>query len=450
MVAGTHSGVGKTTVATGIMAALRHRGVMVGAAKVGPDFIDTGYHTLATGRPSRNLDAWICGEKAIVPLAGRAGAGTDLLVVVGVMGLFDGASEEVPTGELPTASTAAVTRTLEAPGVLVIDASAMSQSVAALVHGYSTLSPDVHIRGVILNRVGSDAHEDGLRRALEPLGTEVIGCLRRDDSFEWRDRHLGLIPVVERPQEIARSLERLGAAIERSVDLDAIVRLAGTAASVGYEALAPALPQTNRPVRIAVAGGEAFSFVYPDNTERLQEAGAEIVPVDPVRDDRLPDGTAALYAGGGFPEVFADQLAENRSLLEEVKQRVVGGMPVWAECGGLLWLAESLGSRSLGGVVSTRGEMTRRLTLGYRRAKVLVDNPVAAKGTELRGHEFHYSTCEPGGEALELSGRQGTRREGFATETLLATYLHLHLGADVEVAERFVRAAAEARVGTSS
>ncbi len=432
------------------MAALGRRGVRVGAAKVGPDFIDTGYHRLATGRPSRNLDAWICGEEAIAPLAARAAEGADLLVIEGVMGLFDGASEEVATGELPTASTAAIARLIAAPVILVIDASAMSQSVAALVHGYSTLSVEVPIRGVILNRVGSDAHEEGLRRALEPLGTEVVGCLRRDDSFEWRDRHLGLIPVVERPHEIEHSLERLAEAIERSLDLDAILRLARSATPLRCGAIAPAVQQTDRPVRIAVAGGEAFSFVYPDNLERLQEAGAEVVPVDPARDERLPDGTAALYAGGGFPEIFAEQLAGNRHLLDEVKSRAATGMPIWAECGGLLWLAESLGAHVLGGVIPTRGEMTRRLTLGYRRAVVLADNPVAPKGTQLRGHEFHYSTCGPAGEALELSGRQGTRLEGFATPSLLATYLHLHLGADVAVGERFVRAAVEARASASS
>ncbi|MGO9198645.1 MAG: cobyrinate a,c-diamide synthase [Acidimicrobiales bacterium] len=450
VIAGTQSGVGKTTVATGIMAALRIRGMNVGAAKVGPDFIDTGYHRLAAGRASRNLDAWICGEDAIVPLAGRAAEGADLLVVEGVMGLFDGASEEVPGGELATSSTAATARELGAPVVLVVDASAMSQSIAALVHGYSSLRRDVRISAVILNRVGSEAHEAGLRRALEPVGTEVVGCLRRDDSFEWRDRHLGLIPVVEHPQEVERSLAVLAAAIGRSVDLEALLRLARSAAPMSYEPLRSASPQTARPVRVAVAGGAAFSFVYPDNLERLEEAGAEIVTVDPVRDDRLPEGAAALYAGGGFPEVFAEQLAANRPLLEHVRHRAAGGMPIWAECGGLLWLAGSLGPHSLAGVVPARGEMTPRLTLGYRRAAVLVGNPVAPEGASLRGHEFHYSACEPAGDALELSGRQGTRLEGFASPTMLATYLHLHLGSDVAVAERFVRSAVTASLRTWS
>ncbi|MHB1987883.1 MAG: cobyrinate a,c-diamide synthase [Acidimicrobiales bacterium] len=449
VIAGTHSGVGKTTVATGIMAALRRRGTSVAGAKIGPDFIDPGYHRLATGRPSRNLDSWICGEESILGLAGRAAESSDLLVVEGVMGLFDGAFDS-SRGALPAGSTAAVARRLEAPVVLVVDASAMSQSVAGLAHGYSTLSGQITVSAVILNRVASDSHESVLREALQAIGMPVAGALRRDQSFEWRDRHLGLIPVVERRAEIERSLGVLAAVIERSVDLEAVVRLANAAPRLAWKAPEPASKQTDVPVRIAVVGGEAFSFVYPDNIERLEQAGAEVVLLDPTRHEQLPSDTAALYAGGGFPELFTESLAANRGLLGQVKRRAAAGMPVWAECGGLLWLAESLDEHQLGAVVPTRAKMTKRLTLGYRRASVLVDNPVAARGTVLKGHEFHYSVCEPPGAGLELSGHRASRLEGFASPTMLASYLHLHLGADAAVAERFVRAAGAARGPASS
>ncbi|MDQ6928397.1 MAG: cobyrinate a,c-diamide synthase, partial [Actinomycetota bacterium] len=212
VIAGTHSGVGKTTVATGLMAAMRARGLRVGAAKVGPDFIDPGYHSLATGRPGRNLDPWICGVDAIGPLAGRAGEGCDVTVVEGVMGLFDGAAD--PDG--PVASTAHVASLLSAPVLLVVDASSMSASVAALVHGYRSYDPHIRLGGVILNRVGSDTHEDMLRDALRPLGTPVLGCLRRDAALEWRDRHLGLVPVVEDEPVVRQSLDRLAATVTTS------------------------------------------------------------------------------------------------------------------------------------------------------------------------------------------------------------------------------------------
>ena len=233
VVAGVASGVGKTTIATGLMAALRAQGMRVGNAKVGPDFIDPGYHALATGRPPRNLDSWICGEAAIPGLAGRAASGTDILVVEGVMGLFDGAAD----GE-PEASTASIARLLDAPVLLVVDASAMSGSVAALVHGYATFDPSVRIAGVILNRVGSPGHESLLRHALEPLGVPVLGALHRDDAFTWRDRHLGLVPVVEASAETSRSIDRLADAIKTSLDLRAIVQVARSAPTRPVEVVA--------------------------------------------------------------------------------------------------------------------------------------------------------------------------------------------------------------------
>ena len=442
VVAGTHSGVGKTTVATGVMAALRARGLRVASAKVGPDFIDPGYHAMATGRVPRNLDAWICGEAAMAPLAARAADGADVLVVEGVMGLFDGALDG------GAASTAHVARLLEAPVVLVVDAAAMSGSVAALVHGYASFDPTVEVAGVVLNRVGSDGHEVVLREAVAATGIPVLGVLRRDEALRWRDRHLGLVPVVERAGAVRRSVDRLAAAVEQHCRLEALVEVAR-----GAPRRQTGSPPTARPsgrARVAVASGAAFSFSYQDNLEALEQAGAELVPFDPTADRGLPPGVTALVAGGGFPEVFAEALAANGPLLTDVRRRVGAGLVAWAECGGLLWLARSLDGHGLCGAVPAEGHMTNRLHLGYRTALVRRDTPVAPAGAELRGHEFHYSTLEPPGDALELRGRFGGGPGGFAWATVLASYLHLHLGGDASPAERFVAtASAAAGRGTS-
>ena len=437
VVAGTSSGVGKTTVATGLMAALRDRGSRVAAAKVGPDFIDPGYHSLATGRPGRNLDAWMSGPDLMGPLAARAGAGADILVVEGVMGLFDGAASDGGT-----ASTAHVARLLGAPVLLVVDASAMSGSVAALVHGFTTFDPSIEVAGVLLNRVGSDGHEVVLRRAIEPLGVPVLGVVRRDPSLTWRDRHLGLVPVVEEPAVVRAALERLAATIAEGCDLDAIVGLAHRAPRITV-ARPPAAAPVAR-VRVAVASGKAFSFTYPDNLELLAEAGAELVPFDPLQDPVLPAGCDALYAGGGFPEVYAEALASNRPLLADVAARAARGLVIWAECGGLLWLADSLDGHRLAGVVAARARMTERLTLGYRTGTLQRSSPIGAAGTVVRGHEFHYSLLEPAGDALDLRGHFGSGVAGFSSPTLLASYLHLHLASTPELAERFAARAAGA------
>jgi len=438
VIAGTHSGVGKTTVATGLMAAFAQRGLRIGAAKVGPDYIDPGYHALAAGRPSRNLDAWLCGEDAIVGLAHRAADGRDLLVVEGVMGLFDGAAGSSPAG---FASTAHVARLLDAPIVLVVDAAAMSGSVAALVHGFARFDPTLRLAGVILNRVGSDSHEAMLREALAPGEMPVLGVLRRDGALTWRDRHLGLVPVVEHPAEVLHALDRLAATIGRSCDLPAIEAVARSAGAVAFAPARGPSPVVADRVALAVASGPAFSFSYPDNLEALEAAGAEIVPFDPLTAAALPTGARGLIIGGGFPEVYAAELASNDQLRADVHRRVKAGLVTWAECGGLLWLSRTLDGKSMAGVLPCAATMGDRLTLGYRTATVLSDSPLATAGTVLHGHEFHYSAIDPAGDALALSGRTGSSRGGYVSPTLLASYLHLHLGASPHLAESFVRQA---------
>lgn len=434
VIAGTHSGVGKTTIASGLMAAFTRRGVRAAPAKVGPDFIDPGYHSLATGRPGRNIDPWLCGPDVIPSLAARAGTDADLLIVEGVMGLFDGA------GDGALSSTADVATLLDAPVVLVVDAGGMSHSVAAVVHGFATLRPGVRVAGVICNRVGSPRHASMLAAALASIGVPMLGSLGRDDAFTWRDRHLGLVPVIEHPEQVRSALDRLASAIERDCDLDAIARLASTAPRRPVPA--PPLPAPVASVRVAVARGRAFSFSYEDNLEALQAAGAELIAFDPCEDRRLPEGIQALVAGGGFPEVYADALAENVELLADLRTRAHEGLVVWAECGGLIWLAERLDERAMAGVVATTATMTDRLTLGYRRVQTSCPSPIGPSGTRLRGHEFHYSRVDPAGQPLAAVEPDGAPVGAWTDRTRFASYLHVHLGGTPSVAAEFVRCAA--------
>ena len=417
------------------MAALAASGLRVASAKVGPDFIDPSYHALATGRPGRSLDVFLAGEDVVRRQAARATRVADVLVVEGVMGLFDGAGEPGIDG-----STAAVSRLLDAPVVLVVDASAMSGSVAALVHGFTHFDPSVHVAGVILNRVASEGHATLLTEALAPLGVPVLGVIRRADELVWRERHLGLVPAVEAPEATRDFVARLGAAIGQGVDLAALEALARRAPAHEVEDV-PHARFVGR-ARVALGVGRAFSFVYPENLELLAEAGAEFVEFDPLVDEALPANCTALYAGGGFPEVYATALGQNHRLLADVRARVRAGLVTWAECGGFLWLGASLDETPMAGVLDGfHATMTDRLTLGYRRASTRGPGIFGPAGTQLRGHEFHRSTVTPAGEGLELTSRFGSNLGGVNTPTVFASYLHQHLAATPELAERFVAAA---------
>ncbi|MGW2398354.1 cobyrinate a,c-diamide synthase [Kitasatospora sp. NPDC001664] len=448
VVAAPSSGAGKTTVATGLIAALAARGLAVSPHKVGPDYIDPGYHALAAGRPGRNLDAFMCGPERIAPLFLHGAAGADVAVVEGVMGLHDGAAGR---GEL--ASTAHVAKLLRAPVVLVVDASSQSRSVAALVHGFASWDPEVRLAGVILNRVASDRHEQLLREALEEGGgVPVLGSVRRSASVATPSRHLGLIPAVERSEAALTAVRDMGELIAASVDLDAVLELARTAPELteapwSAEDEVEVVP--GRP-RIALAGGAAFSFSYAENAELLAAAGAEVVPFDPLRDSELPAGTAGLVIGGGFPEMYVGELSANEGLRKAIAELAASGAPVAAECAGLLYLGRELDGVAMCGAVDTTSRMTQRLTLGYREAVALTDSVLAPAGTRLRGHEFHRTVCEPGaGPAPAWGWRSptGPQTEGFVEGSVHASYLHLHWAGAPELAVRFVRAAAAARQG---
>ncbi|MBO1414984.1 cobyrinate a,c-diamide synthase [Streptomyces sp. FH025] len=443
VVAAPSSGAGKTTVATGLIAALAARGLAVSPHKVGPDYIDPGYHALAAGRPGRNLDAFLCGPERIAPLFLHGAAGADVAVVEGVMGLFDGASGR---GEL--ASTAHVAKLLRAPVVLVVDGSSQSRSVAALVHGFASWDPQVRLAGVILNRVASDRHEQLLREALEEgSGVPVLGALRRSAAVATPSRHLGLIPAVERSAEALRAVADMGELVASSVDLDALLELARTAPELDAEPWDPSAevaPVDGRP-RIAVAGGAAFSFSYAENAELLDAAGAEVVPFDPLHASALPAGTAGLVIGGGFPELYVRELSGNASLRAAIASFAASGGPIAAECAGLLYLGRELDGLPMCGVLDTAARMTERLTLGYREAVALHDSPLGPAGTRLRGHEFHRTVCEPGAGELPAWGWRlptGPRTEGFAGSTVHASYLHLHWAGSPALASSFASAAA--------
>jgi cobyrinic acid a,c-diamide synthase len=414
VVAAPASGQGKTTVATGLMAALRARGLAVSGHKVGPDFIDPGYHCLATGRPGRNLDPHLQGEALVAPLL-LHGAATpvpaDVAVIEGVMGLHDGA-----LGRAGFASTAHVAALIDAPVILVVDASAASRSVAALVHGFATFSPTalapaLSVAGVILNKVGSAAHEDEVRAAIALTGVPVLGALRRDPDLATPSRHLGLVPVAERAAVARRTIDALAGHVARSVDLDAVLAVARRAPDLAGAPWNPAPAKTvHSGPTIALAGGAAFTFRYAETDELLTAAGARAVTVDPLRDESLPKGSAALYLGGGFPEVYAPDLSANEPLRRAIGAAAAGGMPIVAECAGLLYLCRTLDGRPMVGAIDADAAMTAALSLGYRTAVAASDSVVAAADDTVTGHEFHRTAVEPrhgATPAWRLRGRAG-------------------------------------------
>lgn len=432
VVAAPTSGAGKTTVATGLMAALSRRGLAVSPYKVGPDYIDPTYHALATGRPGRNLDAFLVGADLVAPLFAHGAHGADVAVVEGAMGLFDG---RATTDE---ASTAHVARLLDAPVLLVVDASAQSSSVAALVHGFATYDTRVRLAGVVLNRVASPRHEQILREALTATAVPVVGALPRDAGVHVPSRHLGLVPAPERDADAVAALAALGRLVERCCDVEAILRIARAAPPLTAAGWSPAdavgPPVPGHPT-VAVAAGAAFTFSYAETTELLTAAGADVTVVDPLRDERLPDGTRALVLGGGFPEVHAAHLSANTALRREVAALAASGAPVTAECAGLLYLANSLDGQPMCGVLPVDARMTDRLTLGYREA-------TRSDGSAVHAHEFHRSTCTPAAGKPAAYTMPDGHREGFVRGGVHASYLHLHWAGAPHLARDLVAAAA--------
>lgn len=445
VIAAPASGSGKTTVATGLMAALRHAGRRVAGFKVGPDYIDPGYHAVATGRPGRNLDPILVGQHRIGPLFAHGAAGCDIAVVEGVMGLFDG---RIATC---AGSTAHVARLLNAPILLVVDTQGQGQSLAALLHGFRSYSPGLRIAGVLLNRVGSMRHVEVLRAAADEVGLPVLGALPRHSKLEVPSRHLGLVPAAEYATAAARAVQAMCDVVAEHVDIEALIRIASTAAANTHPAWNPGdemsgLPKGNsRPV-VAVAGGRAFTFGYAEHVELLRSAGAQVAVLDPLHDKELPEGATGVILPGGFPEEHAAELSENVPLRAQIAALAGAGRPVHAECGGLLYLCRELDGRPMCGVLDARASMSGDLVLGYRDVVAAGDSAVWTAGSRTTGHEFHRSRVVPDAvptPAWHWRGSNGSTAEGFVYRGVHASYLHTHPAASPAAVARFVAMATD-------
>ncbi|NEO61654.1 MAG: cobyrinate a,c-diamide synthase [Moorea sp. SIO4G2] len=438
IIAGERSGVGKTTVTLALLSYLSKCNYKIQSFKVGPDYIDPMFHQRVTGRPCRNLDPVLTSEDYVKDCFYRHCQGVDYALIEGVMGLFDGAS-----GKDDFASTAHVARLLDIPVLLVLDCSRLSRSVAAIAYGYQSWDPRITIAGVVLNRVGSSRHLELLKDALEPLHIPVLGELQRQDNITIPDRHLGLIPTAEITQldALINRLADLGQNCFNWEHLDSQLK-------VGHQQPLTSTNQQPALIRIAVACDRAFSFYYQDNLDSLEQLGAELVYWSPLTDTTLPPDIQGMYFGGGFPEVFAEQLAENTSARESVRTAIESGMPTYAECGGLMYLGERITdfdgkSWSMVGVLPTVTVMGKSLTLGYRQATALVDGPLLPVGATVWGHEFHRShlTVMPSNPLFELRGynQRKVGVEGWQVYQLHASYVHLHWGSCLEVPVRFLQ-----------
>lgn len=441
VIAAPASGSGKTTVATGLIGALRQAGHLVAPFKVGPDFIDPGYHAVAAGRPGRNLDPVLVGEQLVGPLYGHGAAGADIAVIEGVMGLFDGRIEDAAA--VPArGSTAQVAGLLGAPVILVVEARGQSHSIAALLHGFSTFDTGIRIAGVVLNRVGSPRHEQVLRQACEHAGIPVLGAIPRSDEIEVPTRYLGLVTAAEYGRRARAAVEAMTALIARHVDIGAVAAAAATAVTDPPWDPAVAVGEAvTEPVTVALASGKAFSFGYAEHAELVRAAGADVVEFDPLVDS-LPENTDAVLLPGGFPEQFTAELSANEPARRQISTLAAAGAPVHAECAGLVYLVSELDGYPMCGVLAGSARFTEQLTLGYRDAVAVTDSPLYGTGQRVTGHEFHRSAvafADPYQPAwLYQGGAAGTVRDGAVHGGVHAAYLHTHPAAVPAAVARFV------------
>lgn len=444
VIAGVHSGVGKTTMTLGIMAALRRKGIAVQPFKVGPDYIDPGLHRYAAGVSSHNLDSWMGSEEVVKTVFAQNASRRQISIIEGVMGLYDTAR-----GQRITGSTAHIALILNAPVILVVNAHAMAQSCIALVKGYMDYEPRLQIKGVILNNASSYHKEDLRERLEEELGVRVLGCVPKNKAVSMPERHLGLLPAEEN-SELSRAIELMADLMEAELDLESLLRLADNAPDLKINRQEPLRGQS---LSIGVARDEAFSFYYQDSLDYLHELGARIEFFSPLRDSSIPtvDG---LYLGGGFPEMFIERLGLNSAMLDSIRSACMQSMPILAECGGFMYLTERIrdfaGNYWPGaGIIPAEVKMTNKLAaLGYVEATALQESIIAARGDVLRGHEFHYSQLEGIGKAeaaYSLSGGKGGdfRLDGYAQGNILASYVHLHLRSNPHAARNFINACRE-------
>ncbi|MEG6585514.1 cobyrinate a,c-diamide synthase [Dendrosporobacter sp. 1207_IL3150] len=442
VIAATNSGAGKTTIVTGILANLKHKGLSVQSYKVGPDYIDPGYHKLASGKPGHNLDTWLVPQEKIANIFAKTSNGSDIAIIEGVMGLYDGGREGI-------SSTAAIAKILKAPVILVVDVKSMGESAAAIVLGFKSYDPELNLAGVIINRVGSDTHRIMVSSAIEKLGVPVLGCIYRNNKLSLPERHLGLTPVTEHSAE--ETLGIIADQIGREVNIPQLVNLACSAPEYLDQVIAVQDIPVKSGVRIGIADDEAFSFYYPESLAVLMELGAELVPFSPLKDNAIPN-VDGIILGGGFPEMFAERLSANQNMRNAIYTAGKQGMPIYAECGGLMYLTKKITnftgeSYEMVGLVPASSEMCTKLqTVGYVEAAAVSDNVLCQKNDILRGHEFHFSQMIPDCVDADFSWAFDFKKvrtgiiypSGYAFKNILATYLHIHFAGNIKAAELLI------------
>jgi len=447
LVAGVSSGVGKTTLTVGLIRALRRRGLRVAAFKCGPDYLDPTYHSLAAGRPSHNLDGWMMGKQAVLDTFSAAADGADIAIIEGVMGLFDGASPLSEEG-----SSAEIAKWLNAPVLLVADASGMARSIAALARGFADFDPALRVAGVAANRAGSARHLELLRRALDGR-PPLLGGLQKRPGLAFRERHLGLRTAdpASVPEQL---LEQWADEVSDGFDLDALIELARSAPALPRPPAPPATAASEPRCRIGVALDAAFHFYYADNLRRLEQLGAELCYFSPLSARELPE-VDGLYFGGGYPELHARELAENADLRAAIRAFAATDAPLYAECGGLMYLVDSIRtldgtSHPMLGCLSGEAVLRERLvSLGYVEVETLTPSLLGPAGQRFRGHQFRYSELIGAreGDTYRLQHRRGgePQLEGYRSGNLLASYVHAHWASNPSLAANFVQACADSR-----
>ena len=441
VIAGTGSGVGKTTLTIGLMAALKKRGLCVQGFKCGPDYIDPSYHTAVTGRPSRNLDSWMLDEEKLKEIFLHGSRYADISIIEGVMGFLDGKDPESNVG-----STAEISVVTKSPVILVVNCYSMARSSAAIVKGFQYLSGGANIAGVIANQVGSEGHFKLVKTAIEQeCRIPVVGYLKKELDIVIPERHLGLIPSIERG-ELDDFFDKLGTLVAETVDLDQLTKLSE---AERLEAIPSIYVNKQEPtVKLAVAKDQAFNFYYPDNLDILKHKGAELVYFSPLKGELLPEDVDGLYIGGGFPEEFVHELAENIDVKQSIRHAIEKGVPTFAECGGFMYLTEGIETTEqqifeMVGVIPGFVEMQKRLVaLGYREITGQKGNFLLSEDTKARGHEFHYSIYHPKTVvpfAYHTKGFVGTVNEGFMANNLIAGYTHIHFASCLELVDNWIK-----------
>jgi cobyrinic acid a,c-diamide synthase len=444
VIAGTKSGCGKTTASLGLMAALKRRGLKVAPFKIGPDFIDPGYHTRITRCISRNLDGWMLSKEYNLSLFRRHAADADIAIVEGVMGLFDGYDGKTEAG-----STAQMAKWLNLPVILMVDARSMARSAAAVVSGFERFDDDLTFAGVIFNNLGSERHLSYLKDALEDsVRMACLGGIQRNETITIPERHLGL--VTQQDHELtSENIDALSNLLEKNIDLDKLVAALPDIRPVEGAKVQSGGTATKR-VRIGVARDNAFCFYYQDNFDLLEQNGAELVYFSPISDRHLPPDIDGLYFGGGYPELNAVQLEANASLREEVKENCLRGMPIYGECGGFMYLCSHIEDRegkqhAMADCFPFSTKMFPRLkALGYRKVALTMDTIIGKAGQKIRGHEFHYSELIKLSPEIkttyQISDRTGLNKppDGYLVDRTLGSYNHLHFGSQPQAAGNLV------------